>query len=187
MSTADALTTKAALDAEIALREQGDARLSNFTGAKLVLGIPDGTAPLYSAHGALITLVDGDNLELSLWKLDNGKQRSLDIQDGGSSVSVNPTFLNFGDAAADGFLVTVSGAGALIQLDALSKWWTGDPGDGGPSQDIESSGSTVEFDHDRFATGIDVTRTYIGHISAAWLVLSSVRLRGRKAKVGVNP
>ena len=187
MTTPDSVTTQGALAAEISLREQGDARLSSYTGKLLVSGVPGPDGPKYSAHGVLITLVDGDSLELGLWKLDTGKQVKLDIKDGGTTVRANPAYVNFGDGVADGFKITVEGTGVLVQLDALSKWWTGDPGDGSSEEVIESTGSQVEFSHDRFATGVKVTKTLIGHISASWKVVSSVKLVGRKAKAGVNP
>ena len=190
MTTADSTTTQGALNAETTLRLQGDSRLSNFVGKVLASGIPDANTPLPSAYGTLVDLVDGENMLQGMWRLDSQKQRKITIKDNGVSVKVNPDILDFLDGDDDGFLITAVSNGITIQLDALANWWTGDPGDGSAEQDIVASTAVpgmVEFDHDRFATGISVTKTTIGYIAATWSVVSAVTLRGRKSKVGPNP
>jgi hypothetical protein len=186
-TSTDSLTTQAALDAEIALRLQGDARLSNYAGGILDTGIPDGNAPAYSAHGVLQVLVDGDNMTLGMWKLDSQKQRTLTMQDDSVAIATNPQFMNFRKGDDDGFEILVNGDGVDILLDALGLQWSGTSPDATVYQDIVSTGSQVDFDHNRFATGIQVTKTIIGHITAAWSVVSGVSLRGHRVKVGENP
>lgn len=184
---ADSLTTTAALNAEIQSRTVGDARLAVFVGSTLSGGVPSGDAPKYSNHGVLISLTDGDNLELSIWKLDNAKQGKIAIQDDGVTIISNPAHINFSGALNDGFKVTASGGGARVQLDALGHWWSGTSPDGLVEQIIQSTGTMVEFEHERFMTGIQVDKILIGHISAAWSVVGGIRAKGRRVKVGVNP